>query len=100
MFALHHWHVATCKHIHVSHRSQRPEESHIRSAFGKNALGRATHQSPLPSPRPRPFASLVELPAAAEAKLDVNGEGMLWFEEVKGSRYLIGWAGVQGQSIR
>ena len=41
----------------------------------------ATHQSPLPSPRARPFPSF-EVPAAAEAKLDVNGEGMVESEKI------------------
>ena len=77
MFALHHWHAATCKHLHISPKSQRIKESHIRSSFRQNPKGRKTHQSPLPSLRPRLFASLEELPAAAEAKLDVNGAGML-----------------------
>lgn len=42
--------------------------------------GTRTHQSPLLSPLPeiRPLAlpSLLALPAAAEAKLEVKGEGM------------------------
>lgn len=37
-----------------------------------------THQSPLPSPLTRELEfSLFILPAAAEAKLEVNGDGIL-----------------------
>lgn len=47
----------------------------------------STHQSPLPVLRPLGNPSLLTLPAAAEAKLDVNGEGMfvrdsVFFENV------------------
>jgi len=36
-----------------------------------------TYQSPLPVFRPLGPLSLLEFPAAAEAKLEVNGEGMI-----------------------
>lgn len=40
-------------------------------------MERSTYQSPLPELRPFEFPSPAALPDAAEAKLVVNGEGML-----------------------
>lgn len=37
-------------------------------------------QSPLPELRPLGPPSVEVFPAAAEAKLEMNGEGMIWFE--------------------
>ena len=84
MFALHHWYVATCKQTHVSQGAQR--FGHLRAqSFPTGFEDWVTYQSPLPSPRPRLGPSLLELPAAAEAKLDVKGEGIMEsekFEEI------------------
>ena len=77
MFALRHWCVVTCKRITVSEDLYISCRVQLRFCSREVGARWATYQSPLPSPRPRLFPSLAELPAAAEAKLDVNGEGMM-----------------------
>lgn len=61
--------------------------------MGHDPMDSSTNQSPLPSPRPllRPFelGSLATLPAAAEAKLEVNGEGIL--HVLSYSEFGFGW---------
>lgn len=77
MFALRHWCVVTCKRVNVNGDLYNSRRVQLRICSQEAVSRWATYQSPLPSPRPRPFPSLAELPAAAEAKLDVNGEGMM-----------------------
>lgn len=91
-FALRRWYVETYNRAVQPNLSRNQTLGELPIRIRQKSMGK-THHSPVLSPLPRPLLSLDVLPAAAEAKLEMNGEGAMIQDipQISDQECVIGW---------